>query len=289
VHTDIIAPMMRYVRTMPLIDFFDYRCYRIWYVDYFCERRFLILSILSMKWKQMIKFLSQLKKLRREKPINISHEGNNSEVVATYILKELDYKILHSSGLEKRKMVLGLAYASIFDKKIIAHYNRIIGKLEKSQRSLEQQVKHHQEMLKEFPNNVFRESTRTVGDILCEKEGKGYLFDVKLKFFKENKNLNVFSVTDNEVLNYDQLTKSGKVSVKILINLKKDDGYYYGIFDWKDFTYSKNYDPQKTAKTTIRLKDGLDISKLKKFENVRNYKFKKYLDISKIKKYYYNS
>ena len=43
--TDIIAPMMIYVRTMPLIDFFDYRCYRIWYVDYFCEREFLILSL----------------------------------------------------------------------------------------------------------------------------------------------------------------------------------------------------------------------------------------------------
>jgi len=41
VPTDIIAPMMIYVRTMPLIDFFDYRCYRIWYVDYFCEREFL--------------------------------------------------------------------------------------------------------------------------------------------------------------------------------------------------------------------------------------------------------
>jgi len=46
VPTDIIAPMMKYVRTMPLIDFFDYRCYRIWYVDYFCDREFLILSII---------------------------------------------------------------------------------------------------------------------------------------------------------------------------------------------------------------------------------------------------
>ncbi len=43
--TDIIAPMMIYVRTMPLIDFFDYRCYRIWYVDYFCEKELGLLSI----------------------------------------------------------------------------------------------------------------------------------------------------------------------------------------------------------------------------------------------------
>ncbi len=30
---------------MPLIDFFDYRCYRIWYVDYFCEKELGLLSI----------------------------------------------------------------------------------------------------------------------------------------------------------------------------------------------------------------------------------------------------
>ena len=127
-----------------------------------------------------------------------------------------------------------------------------------------------------------------IGDILCKKDGIGYLYDVKLKFFQENKNMNAFNVTDNEVTNYDQLTKSNKVPVKILINLKKDDGYYYGIFDWSEFTYSKNYNPKKRRQTTARLEDGFDISKLTKFENVKNYKFKKYLDYSKIKKTNYS-
>jgi len=241
--------------------------------------------------------------------ISVNDEGTNSEIVATYILKELDYEILFSAGLEKRKMVMGLDYVKRNDKEIVAYYRKIVGKLETLERnSKEVQEKRYQEwkqeMLKEDPNMIFRKRTLIrrirlsirnifhrriwnksfIGDILCRKEGIDYLFDAKLKFFKENKNLNLFGVTDNEVLNYDQLTKSGKVSVKILINLKKDDGYYYGIFDWSDFTYSKNYDPHKSTQTAIRLKDGLDVSKLTKFENVRNYKFEQYVDLSKIKR-----
>jgi len=240
---------------------------------------------------------------------SINYEGQNSEIVATYILKELDYEILHSLGLEKRKMVLGLDYVGYSDKKINAHYRKIVGNLKTLQRNNKEEREKRfqewkQEQLKEYPNMRFIRPSRfrkiklaigdilhaefghssVIGDILCRKEGKGYLFDVKLKMFKENKNLNQFGVTDNEVLNYDHLTKSGKVPVKILINLKKDDGYYYGIFDWSEFKYSKNYDPHKTMKTSIRLKDGFDVSKLKKFENVRNYKFEQYLDIAELKR-----
>lgn len=86
------------------------------------------------------------------------------------------------------------------------------------------------------------------------------------------KNLNVFDVTNNEILDYNHLTKTKKIPVKIMINLKKEDGYYYGIYDWKDFTYSKNYDPKKSRKTTVRLKDGLDISKLTRYDKLRNHK-----------------
>jgi len=188
---------------------------------------------------------------------HLNYEGQNSEIVATYILKELGYRIIYSHGLEDRKMNTRLDYVSFRDKKIEEHYRKIGG---------------------------------YTGDILCRKGNQNYVFDVKLKFFKEGKNMNVFYVTDNEVLDYDQLMKSGKALVKILINLKKNDVYYYGIFDWSDFTYPKNYDPHKSRKTTIRLEDGLDISKLTKFENVKNYKFEQYLDISKIKKvtYFHN-
>lgn len=181
---------------------------------------------------------------------HVNYEGQNSEIIATYILKELGYKIIYSSGLENRKMMTGLDYISFFDKKLHAYYKKIVGKY--------------------------------TGDILCKMGQCHYIFDVKLKFFKEDKKMNIFYVTNNEILDYNRLTKSGKISVKILINLKTDDGYYYGIFNWSDFKYSKNFNPHKTLKTTIRLENGLDIAKLTKFENVKNYKFEKYLDISKI-------
>ena len=182
---------------------------------------------------------------------HVNYEGQNSEIVATYILKELGYEILYSHGLENRKMMTGLKHINFFDKKLQTDYKKIVGKY--------------------------------TGDLLCKIGKQYYLFDVKLKIFKDG-NMNIFYVTNNEVLDYDRLTKTGKIPVKILINLKKDDEYYYGIFDWSDFKYPKNYNPRKTWKTTIRLENGLDISKLTKFENVKNYKFEKYLDISKIKK-----
>jgi len=186
----------------------------------------------------------------------VNYEGQNSEIIATYILKELGYKIIHSFGLENRKMVTKRNFTWYEDNKLVTNYKKSGGKY--------------------------------TGDIICKMEKQYFVFDVKLKLFREDKNMNMFTVTNNEIVNYSKLTKSGKISVKILINLKKDDEYYYGIFDWNDFKYSKNFDPNKTRSTSIRLADGLDISKLTKFENIKNYKFEKYLEYAHIKQMKYD-
>ncbi len=127
-----------------------------------------------------------------------NNEGMSSEVVATYILKELGYEIIHSQGLEARKMHLGMKYSAWWGKVLRAKYKEVLGR-------------HDSRANKNW----------LIGDILCKKDGTYYLFDVKLKFFQEDKNMNKFDVTDNEVLNYNKITKSKKVPVKILINLKK--------------------------------------------------------------------
>ena len=181
----------------------------------------------------------------------VNYEGQNSEIIATYILKELGYKIIHSFGLENRKMVTKRNFTWYEDNKLVTNYKKSGGKY--------------------------------TGDIICKMEKQYFVFDVKLKLFQEDKNMNTFTVTHNEIVNYNKLTKAGKISVKILINLKKDDEYYYGIFDWSDFKYSKNFDPKKSKSTSIRLANGLDISKLTKFENKKDYKFEKYLKYSHIK------
>ena len=180
----------------------------------------------------------------------LNYEGQNSEIVATYILKELGYKIIHSVGLEIRKIETKRSYISWSKNKLVADYKKSGGKFK--------------------------------GDIICKMGKQYFIFEVKLKLFQENKNMNMFTATNNEIVDYTELTKSGKIPVKVLINLKKDDEYYYGIFNWSDIKYSKNFDPDKSRSTSIRLADGLDISKLTKFENIKNYKFEEYLDYSMI-------
>ena len=181
----------------------------------------------------------------------LNYEGQNSEIIATYILKELGYKIIHSVGLEIRKIETKRSYISWSKNKLVADYKKSGGKFK--------------------------------GDIICKMGKQYFIFEVKLKLFQENKNMNMFTATNNEIVDYTELTKSGKIPVKVLINLKKDDEYYYGIFNWSDIKYSKNFDPDKSRSTSIRLADGLDISKLTKFENIKNYKFEKYLKYSHIR------
>ena len=178
----------------------------------------------------------------------LNYEGQNSEIVATYILKELGYKIIHSKGLEMRKIETKRSYTPWSKNKLVADYKKSGGKFK--------------------------------GDIICKMGKQYFIFEVKLKLFQENKNMNMFTATNNEIVDYTELTKSGKIPVKVLINLKKDDEYYYGIFNWSDIKYSKKFNPEKTKSTSIRLADGLDISQLTKFENVKNYKFEEYLDYS---------
>jgi hypothetical protein len=181
----------------------------------------------------------------------LNYEGQNSEIVATYILKELGYKIIHSVGLEMRKIETKRSYTHWSKNKLVVDYKKNGGKFK--------------------------------GDIICKMGKQYFIFEVKLKLFQENKNMNMFTATNNEIVDYTELTKSGKIPVKILINLKKDNEYYYGIFNWSDIKYSKNFNPKKTKSTSIRLADGLDISKLTKFENIKNYKFEKYLKYSHIR------
>jgi len=44
-------------------------------------------------------------------------------------------------------------------------------------------------------------------DVFCKKGNDYYVFDIKQKTYKENKNLNKFHVTNYEVLNYNRITK----------------------------------------------------------------------------------
>jgi len=128
--------------------------------------------------------------------------------------------------------------------------------------------KEKEQHWKDFFKKAFNDSSQnTFVDVFCKKGKDYYIFDVKHKTFKENKNPNRFYVTDYEVLNYAKIIKENKVKLKILIIVEKGKESFYKIFDWCDFLTPKNYNPHKTGKTSIKLKDGLDISRFKKFSN----------------------
>ena len=61
----------------------------------------------------------------------------------------------------------------------------------------------------------------TYVDVFCKKGNNHYVFDVKHKTFKEDKNPNQFVVTNYEVLNYARIIKENKVKLKILIIVDK--------------------------------------------------------------------
>ncbi|NWJ30214.1 hypothetical protein HX850_04795 [Marine Group I thaumarchaeote] len=104
----------------------------------------------------------------------------------------------------------------------------------------------------------------TYVDVFCKKANDYYVFDVKHKTFKENKNLNRFYVTNYEVLNYSKIIKEDKVKLKILIIVDKGAKSFYKIFNWIDFHIPTSFDPHKSKKTSIGLKDGFDLGEFKR-------------------------
>ena len=119
----------------------------------------------------------------------VNYEGQNSEIIATYILKVLGFKIIHSVGLEIRKIETKRSYTPWSKNKLVADYKKNGGKFK--------------------------------GDIICKMGKQYFIFEVKLKLFQENKNMNMFTATNNEIVDYTELTKSGKIPIKILINLSR--------------------------------------------------------------------
>ena len=133
----------------------------------------------------------------------------------------------------------------------------MIEKLERSKIG----VRINQMWIKQIKNDEYLHHTFV--DILCKKGKSYYMFDVKHKTFKENKNMNRFYVTNNEVLNFNRIAKESKAKVKILIILEKGKKLFYKIFDWNEFIVPNRFDPDEYSKTGVRLAKGFDISSLK--------------------------
>jgi len=80
-------------------------------------------------------------------------------------------------------------------------------------------------------------------DCLCKKDNQYFLFEIKYKIWKEGRQN--FGSTERQISEYDRIQKIGKVRVKVLTIIEKDQEDSFHIYDWDDF--------EKT-KTTIKLK-----------------------------------
>ncbi len=83
-----------------------------------------------------------------------------------------------------------------------------------------------------------------LSDYLCKKGKLYFLFEIKYKIWKEGR-LH-FNSSERQILGYDRVHRGGKVQVKVLTIIEKDQKLSHHIYDWDDF--------EKT-KTTIKLKE----------------------------------
>ncbi len=80
-------------------------------------------------------------------------------------------------------------------------------------------------------------------DCLCKKDKQYFLFEIKYKIWKKGRM--IFGSTERQISEYDRIQKLGRVQVKVLTIIKKDQKLSYQIYDWDDF---------EQTKTTIKLK-----------------------------------
>ncbi len=209
----------------------------------------------------------------------ISQRGYDAEILALDILEKNGYEIIYAPEKEKREK-----NSSRFTKKNQETFSLLKKKVGQSimpEINKNDWIKHFEDKRdSEDPSTIyyiegyyqrnidFLKNGKSLFelsyvDIFCKKGNDYYIFDIKHKTFKENKNLNSFDVTNYEVLNYNRIFKENKVKLKIMIILGKSGISYYRIFDWDEFTVPTKFDPNTKHRTKIKLKEGFDISKLK--------------------------
>ena len=80
-------------------------------------------------------------------------------------------------------------------------------------------------------------------DYLCKKGKQYFLFEIKYKIWKRDRTY--FNSSERQIREYTRVYNEGKIQVKVLTIIRKDQKLSYHIYDWNDFDKTK---------TTIKLK-----------------------------------
>ena len=197
--------------------------------------------------KELIKF--------KEKHLNSKQKN---EVMLLIQKWEQNYKQFRTQ-IEKKEEVMEILTKIIGDS--------VVPKISEEDHKRMIEEEKESDWKKFFKETFEMTSQHTFVDIFCKKGNDYYIFDIKHKTYKENTNLNAFAVTNYEVLNYDRIVKENKVKMKIMIIVGKQKKSVYKIFDWTDFQIPKTFDPHTKMKTSIHLKNGLNMDVFNNFFN----------------------
>ncbi len=201
----------------------------------------------------------------------ISQRGYDAEILALDILEKNGYEIIYAPEKEKREK-----NSSRFTKKNQETFSLLKKKVGQSimpEINKNDWIKHFEDKRdSEDPSTIyyiegyyqrnidFLKNGKSLFelsyvDIFCKKGNDYYIFDIKHKTFKENKNLNSFDVTNYEVLNYNRIFKENKVK------LKKSSNGFFKLLSVSSLLLpvSQNLHGQKCGRENLRNGDILTI------------------------------
>jgi len=144
-------------------------------------------------------------------PAEIRKEGYYKEMVGVFWLEESGYKIIQGAGMLHPE---GLKYFL----RLQNEHDYII--------SLQKKL------------GIRTKSNFGYFDCLCKKDNQYFLFEIKYKIWKEGRM--IFGSTERQISEYDRIQKIGKVKVKVLTIIEKDQEDSFHIYDWDDFEKTKN-------------------------------------------------
>ncbi len=70
-------------------------------------------------------------------------------------------------------------------------------------------------------------------DCLCKKGKQYFLFEIKYKIWNEGRPN--FGSSERQIWHYNRIQKLGRVQVKVLTIIEKDQKLSHNIYDWDDF------------------------------------------------------
>lgn len=146
----------------------------------------------------------------------ISEKGFEMELLASNYLREQGYQIIHGGAISIMK-----ARQSREKSGFLKRWTR------------EERKKF--DYIMSLRKKLGMESA--LYDYLCKKGKLYFLFEIKYKIWKKGRDS--FNSSERQIREYTRVHNGGKIQVKVLTIIRKDQKLSYYIYDWDDFDKTK--------------------------------------------------